>query len=84
MKRSDVLGAAKLHSRGKVSAYEGKRVQGLPIMTFVRGRLAAKDGEIASEPGWGKLVRPRMATPAPRNRNTTMQAILEPGRKPWG
>jgi dihydroorotase len=82
--RRQTLGAASLHSRGKVSAYEGMAVRGVPTMTFVRGRLVAKDGEVVSAPGWGRMVRPEMPTPAPRNLNTTMRAVLEPNQRPWG
>ena len=60
------------------------QVRGLPVMTLVRGRVVAKDGEIVGAPGWGRLVRPEMPPPAPRNRNTTMKAILEPHQRPWG
>jgi len=83
LNRTATLSAAALHSRGKVSAYEGMQVKGVPVRTYVRGRLVAKDGEVVAEPGWGELVRPFMPEPAPRNRNTTMKAILTPGQKPW-
>ena len=78
------LSAAKLHSRGKVSAYEGFEVTGVPEMTFVRGRLVAKDGEPVVSGGGGRQIRPEMPTPRPKNRNTTMRAILQPGNRPWG
>ena len=82
--KTATLSAAALHSRGKVSAYEGMEVRGVPVMTFVRGRLVAKDGEVVGEPGSGQLVRPSMPAPAPRNLNTTMKAVLQPGQRPWG
>jgi dihydroorotase len=84
MNRSDVLGADQLHSRGRVSAYEGMSVQGFPIMTLVRGKIVARDGRLLGEPGWGRLVTPKMPDPCPRNGNTTMSAIVEPGQRPWG
>ncbi|MCX5513058.1 allantoinase AllB [Kaistia algarum] len=84
LNKQATLSAKALHSRGKVSAYEGREVKGVPIMTFVRGRMVAKDGEIVAEKGWGQLVRPNMASPAPRNLNTTMKAILDPDQRPWG
>lgn len=84
LQRRATLSAAALHSRGKVSAYEGFQVTGVPEMTFVRGRLVARDGEVTAPAGWGKLVRPKMAPPRPRNLNTTMRAILKPGQQPWG
>lgn len=83
-KRRQTLGAAHLHSRGKVSAYEGMEVRGIPTMTFVRGRLVARDGEVVGAPGWGRMLRPEMPRPAPRNLNTTMRAVLEPHQQPWG
>lgn len=36
--------------------FEGRKVQGLPRMTFVRGKLVAVDGKPAIEPGWGRFL----------------------------
>ncbi len=36
--------------------YEGRRVKGLPVKTFVRGRLVADTGQPAAEPGWGQFL----------------------------
>jgi len=36
--------------------FEGRTVKGLPLMTFVRGRLVAKGGRPVIEPGWGEYV----------------------------
>jgi hypothetical protein len=52
-------------------------------MTFVRGRLVAQDGAIADDTPSGRMVRPHMPPPAPRNTATTMQAVLRPGNVPW-
>jgi dihydroorotase len=82
--RSLRLAGAELHSRGKVSAYEGMVVKGAPVMTFVRGRMVAKEGAVVGEPGWGRMVRPRMPPPHPKNVNTTMKAVLVPNQVPWG
>ncbi len=40
------------------SVYEGKEVQGVPVMTFVRGEQVMENGEILVEPGFGRFVRP--------------------------
>lgn len=36
--------------------YEGRRVKGLPVKTFVRGRLVAADGRPVAGPGWGQFL----------------------------
>jgi allantoinase len=36
--------------------FEGRTVKGLPVMTFVRGRLVAKDGKPVIDPGWGEYL----------------------------
>lgn len=83
MDRTETLGAERLLSRGKVSVYEGREVTGVPVMTFVRGELVAEDGAIVDDTPRGRMVRPHMAPPAPRNTATTMQAVLQPGNVPW-
>ncbi len=83
MDLKETLGAARLLSRGKVSVYEGWEVTGVPVMTFVRGSLVAEYGEIVDDRPRGRMVRPRMPRPAPRNTATTLQAVLKPGAVPW-
>ena len=36
--------------------FKGRTVKGLPMMAFVRGRLVARDGKPAIDPGWGEYV----------------------------
>lgn len=36
--------------------YEGLQITGLPVQTFVRGRLVAQDGRPVAEPGWGNFI----------------------------
>jgi dihydroorotase len=81
--RAATLSADSLRSRGKVSAYEGFPVRGVPVMTLVRGRVVARDGELVGPPGWGRMVRPAMPPAAPRHVRATMRAILQPGQEPW-
>ena len=33
-------------------------VQGLPVLTLVRGRVVYEDGRVTGEPGWGRRVLP--------------------------
>ena len=75
--------AADLASRGKVTPYDGWVTRGTIRRTLLRGRTIAKDGRIMAGPGGGRLVRPAMPAPAPRNTATTTAAILTPGAQPW-
>jgi allantoinase len=36
--------------------YEGRKVKGLPVKTYVRGHLVADNGKPVAEPGWGKFL----------------------------
>ncbi|HSR31075.1 MAG TPA: amidohydrolase family protein, partial [Anaerolineae bacterium] len=36
--------------------FEGRTVKGVPVMTYVRGRLVAKDGKPVVDPGWGEYL----------------------------
>lgn len=36
--------------------YDGRKVKGLPVKTFVRGHLVAEDGKPVAEPGWGQFL----------------------------
>jgi allantoinase len=75
--------AERLHSRSRLTPYEGMPVRGLPRVTMVRGEVVAEDGRVVGRPGSGRAVIPKMPAPAPRNLATTMRAILEPGQQPW-
>jgi allantoinase len=81
--RAGTLAAEKLHSRGRTSPYQGMEVIGMPVLTMVRGKVVARDGEPVAEPGWGRQVRQQMPPPAPRNLATTTQAIVQHDRQPW-
>lgn len=46
-----------MHSRTKLSPYDGMRMQGKPVMTMLRGTITARDGEIVGDP-CGQFIRP--------------------------
>lgn len=58
MNKEGVLSAEKLHSKNKVTPFNGFKVKGMPVCTIVRGKFVMKDGEIIGKPGQGQLVRP--------------------------
>jgi dihydroorotase len=81
--REHTIRTAELASRGKYTPYDGWTVTGSPVRTIVRGRTVALEGKVVAPPGWGRLVRPEMPPPAPRNTATTLDALKAPGARPW-
>lgn len=57
MDKETRIEAAKLHSKSKITAYDGWKIKGVPVETIVRGETVMKNGEIVHAP-FGKLVRP--------------------------
>ncbi len=45
-----------LHHNVDYTPYEGKRVTGWPVMTFLRGQLVSKDFEFSGQPGNGEFM----------------------------
>ncbi len=78
LKATDVIRAAKLHSRGPITPFEGFAVTGLPIHTLVRGRFVMRDRTLVDNArGHGKSVRriQQMPTPQPRNVDQTLAVV---------
>ncbi|MCS7124053.1 MAG: dihydroorotase family protein [Candidatus Bathyarchaeota archaeon] len=50
------IDASKFHSKAKFSPFNGKRVKGKPVKTFVAGQLVVDRGEIVAEAGCGKII----------------------------
>jgi dihydroorotase len=76
--RAGRVSGERLHSRSRITPFEGRPTRGGAVMTLVRGRVVMRDGVVAGEAGWGRPVRPAMPTPAPRNLDRTMAAITAP------
>ena len=51
----------KLHSKSKITAYDGVKVVGKPVATIVRGHIVMKNGEMISS-NVGKLVKHKKST----------------------
>ena len=76
--RAHTIEDAKLHSRSKISPWNGRRVKGMPVHTIVRGRFVMKDRALVpGTKGWGRSVHTiqQMPEPAVRHADTSMQAI---------
>jgi dihydroorotase len=76
LKREWSIDQSQLFSKSKITPWHGRRVQGGPLLTMVRGRVVMDDGRIVAEPGWGKPARQKMPPPAPRNVEKTTAAIV--------
>lgn len=57
MKKESVLKAENLHSKSKVTPFDGWKVKGMPICTIVRGKVVMKDGKLVGTHS-GKIVCP--------------------------
>lgn len=75
--RAGTVRAEALHSKSKITPFEGRPLKGLPVATLVRGRLVARDGALVGEPGWGRPVQQAMPEPAPRNTGWTSAAVVK-------
>jgi dihydroorotase len=73
---------AETHSIAKVTPWDGRQVQGLPLHTVVRGRFVIKDRVLQpGTRGWGRSVHKiqNMPMPTPVNLDQTTAAILGRG-----
>ena len=57
MEKEGVLKADKLHSKNKVTPFDGFAFKGMPVATIVRGNIVAENGEVVGSPA-GQMVRP--------------------------
>jgi len=57
MKREYRIDSSKFYSKAKYSPFDGWRVRGKPMKTFVNGRLVMDAGEIVANPGAGQILR---------------------------
>jgi dihydroorotase len=61
---TDVIEAARLHSKNNTNPFEGHRTQGAAVATIVRGALVMKDGALVGEPR-GRMVATVVGKPEP-------------------
>lgn len=84
LKREGVLTDTGLHSRSKITPWNGRPVTGMPVHTIVRGRFAMRDRKLMADAwGWGRSVHAiqKMPPPAPKHTDTTIAVQTGPG--PW-
>ncbi|MDR5694562.1 MAG: dihydroorotase family protein [Armatimonadota bacterium] len=58
-----ILTDSEIVSKAGWTPYAGRRIKGKPVMTFLRGKLIARDGKVTADPGIGHFLTrsaPRM------------------------
>jgi dihydroorotase len=79
LRREWTVDDAGLQSHARITPWHGRRVQGLPVHTLVRGSFVMRDRTLVSgSRGWGRSVHAiqRMPEPTVRNADQTIQAIV--------
>ncbi|MEO0829259.1 MAG: dihydroorotase family protein [Pseudomonadota bacterium] len=82
MARQEVVQAERLHSRGKVTPFEGRPTTGAPVHTLVRGRFVQRDRQICNGvQGHGQQVTAIQSMPKaePKNTEQSLAHILSGG-----
>lgn len=51
------VSVSNMHSDYDHTIWEGKKLHGYPVQTYVRGRLVYDNGEFVGEPGYGQYVK---------------------------
>ena len=57
LKKERKIDASKFHSKAKFSPFDGWKVKGMPVKTFVNGQLSMDEGQIVSKPGTGRIIK---------------------------
>jgi dihydroorotase len=62
LKSEYTIDASKFHSKAKYSPFDGWKVRGRAVKTFVCGMLVMDEGEIVAKAGSGRIIRRRVAS----------------------
>jgi allantoinase len=57
LEKKGVIRVDDLHSKNKVTPFDGLEVQGMPVATIIRGMIVMRDGKVEGAPA-GKLITP--------------------------
>lgn len=80
--RKETVAASRLHSRGKITPFEGRETIGAPVHTLVRGRFIQRDRQLCEGvKGHGQAVTSiqSMPTPIVHNEEQSLASILGNG-----
>lgn len=57
LNREHKIDASRFNSKAKFSPFDGLKVKGMPVKTFVNGQLVMDEGEIVAKPRAGQILR---------------------------
>ncbi len=57
LKKRHRIDASNFYSKAKFSPFDGWRIRGKPVNTFVNGQLVMDDGEIVAKPRTGRILK---------------------------
>ncbi len=57
LKQEYKIDASRFYSKAKYSPFDGRKVRGRPVKTYVNGRLVMDEGEVVAKLGTGRIVR---------------------------
>jgi dihydroorotase len=57
VKKEHKIDSSRFLSKARFSPFDGWKVKGVPVKTFVSGRLIMDEGEVVAEPGSGQIVK---------------------------
>jgi len=57
LNREHKIDSSRFHSKAKFSSFDGWKVKGKPVKTFINGLLVMDEGEIVAKPGTGRIIR---------------------------
>lgn len=82
MAREEIVQAARLHSRGKITPFEGRKTIGAPVHTLVRGCFVQRDRMLVPDmAGHGRQVTGIQSMPEakPKNIDMSLAHLLNAG-----
>jgi len=57
MQKRGKIEAARFYSKARYSPFDGWRVEGMPVKTFVNGHLVMDEGQVVAKAGTGRILR---------------------------
>lgn len=58
LRKQHTIKAENLHSKSKITPFDGWTVKGAPVYTIVGGRVVMENGQVIEDGGRGKLIKP--------------------------